>query len=139
MLRLRAFVVGFTAATMLVRSARFIVELAEGRDVVWKKLDEAEPRYGIPVKSYTQVYKSLVSSRRMWRFHEALSFYEVHQDDVASFADDAVVGELVTFLQEEDEFLQYRKRDYLKRRWNYRLHSFKRRHISGYKLSLIHI
>ena len=73
-LRLRAFIVGFAAATMLVRSARFIVELAEGRDVVWKKLDEAEPRYGIPVKSYTQVYKSLVSSRRMWRFHEALSF-----------------------------------------------------------------
>ena len=138
-LRLRAFIVGFTAATMLVRSARFIVELAEGRDVVWKKLDEAEPRYGIPVKSYTQVYKSLVSSRRMWRFHEALSFYEVHQDDVASFADDAVVGELVTFLQEEDEFLQYRKRDYLKRRWNYRLHSFKRRHISGYKKVMFHL
>jgi len=138
-LRLRAFTVGFAAGTMLVRAAKFMVELGDGRDVIRKKLDEGESRYGISRKSYTKVYKNLVSSRRMWRFHEALSFYEVHKDDVAAFVGDLVIGELVTILKEEDEFLQYRKRDYLKRRLDYRLHSFKRRHVSGYKKVMFHL
>ena len=138
-LRLRAFIVGFSAATALVRSANFIIDLAADRPVVWKKLDESEPRYGIPVKSYTQVYKNLVSARRMWRFHEALMFYEVHRDDIALLVVDPVVGELVALLLEEEEFLQFRKSEYLRRRWDYRLHSFKRRHISGYKKVMFHL
>ena len=138
-LRLRAFVVGFSSATMLVRAAKFMVDLAAERSVVWKKLDEAEPRYSIPRKSYTQVYKNLVSSRRMWRFHEAMMFYEVHRGDITLLSADPVVGELVAILAEEEEFLQYRKRDYLKRKWDYRLHSFKRRHVSGYKKVMFHL
>ena len=138
-LRLRAFVVGFSSATMLVRAAKFMVDLAAERSVVWKKLDEAEPRYSIPRKSYTQVYKNLVSSRRMWRFHEAMMFYEVHRRDITLLSADPVVGELVAILAEEEEFLQYRKRDYLKRKWDYRLHSFKRRHVSGYKKVMFHL
>lgn len=137
--RLQAFVVGFTAATMLVRAATFIVDLAAERPVVWKKLDEAESRFGIPAKSYTSVYKNLVSSRRMWRFHEALVFYEVHREDVSALDADSVVGELVALLNVEKPFLQYRKRDYLKRKWGYRLHSFKRRHVSGYKKVMFHL
>ena len=137
--RLRAFVVGFTAATILVRSATFMVDLAAERPVVWKKLDEAEPRYGIPAKSFTMVYKNLGSSRRMWRFHEAMMFFEVHGEDIADLADDEVVGELVELLGEEAPFLQYRKRDYIRRKWNYRLHSFKRRNISGYKKVMFHL
>ncbi|MBK1831218.1 hypothetical protein JIN77_10805 [Verrucomicrobiaceae bacterium R5-34] len=137
--RLQAFVVGFAAATMLVRSAKFIVDLAAERPVVWKKLDEPEPRFGIPVKSYTRIYKNLVSSRRMWRFHEALMFYEVHREDIAAHEADPVIGELVAVLKIEEPFLQYRKRDYLKRKWDYRLHSFKRRHVSGYKKVMFHL
>ncbi|MBT8037708.1 MAG: hypothetical protein KJO21_09205 [Verrucomicrobiae bacterium] len=138
-LRLQAFVVGFAAATMLVRAASFMVDLAADRPVVWKKLDEAEPRYGIPEKSFTRVYKGLSSSRRMWRFHEAIMFYEMHHEDVTAFSDDPVVGELVRLLRDEAPFLEYRKRDYLKRKWNYRLHSFRRRHVSGYKKVMFHL
>jgi len=138
-LRLQAFTVGFAAATMLVRAATFMVDLAAEKSVVWKKLDEAEPRYGIPEKSYTQVYKNLVASRRMWRFHEALMFYEVHKEDIASLSEDSVVGGVVDILAAEEPFLQFRKRDYLKRKWNYRLHSFKRRHVSGYKKVMFHL
>ncbi|MGB0774384.1 MAG: YiiX/YebB-like N1pC/P60 family cysteine hydrolase [Akkermansiaceae bacterium] len=138
-LRIRAFVAGFAAAAMLVRSATFIVDLAAARPVVWKKLDEAEPRYGIPAKCFTLLYKRIGSARTMWRFHEAMMFYEVHRDDVLALGDDPVVGDLVRVLQEEEGFLQYRKRDYLKRKWGYRLHSFKRRHVSGYKKVMFHL
>lgn len=137
--RLRAFVVGFAAATMLVRSATYIVDLARDRPIVWKKLDEAEPRYGIAEKSFTMVYKNLSSSRRMWRFHEAMMFFEIHGGDIDSLKDDRVVGELVSLLDEEAAFLEYRKRDYIKRKWEYRLYSFKRRNVSGYKKVMFHL
>ncbi len=137
-LRLQAFVVGFSSAAILMRSATFIVDLAHEKPVVAKKLDEAECRYGIQAKSYTQVYKNLSSSRRMWRFHEAMMFYEIHSAEIHALREDPIVGELVILLEQESEFLQYRKRDYIKRKWNYRLHSFKRRHISGYRKVMFH-
>lgn len=136
---LRAFVVGFAAAAILVRMGTYIVDLAAKRPVVWKKLDEAESRYGIPRKSFTEVYKKLGSTRRMWRFHEALLFYEVHREDVGGMADDPVVGELVEVLRAEESFLSYRKRDYLKRKLGYGLHAFKRRNMSGYKQVMFHM
>ena len=138
-LRLQSFIIGFTAATILVRTASFIIDLADKKPVVSKKLDEAESRYGIRPKSYTQIYKNLSSSRRMWRFHEALIFYENHLDDISQLRSDRIVGPLVTILDEEQPFLQYRKRDYIKRKWNYRLHSFKRRHVSGYRKAMFHL
>ena len=61
--RLRAFIIGFLAAAMLMRAASFLVDLAAKRSVVRKKLDEAEPRFGIPAKSFTAVYKNLGSYR----------------------------------------------------------------------------
>jgi len=130
---LRAFIVGFTAAAILVRMGTFMVDLAAKRPVVWKKLDEPESRYGIPKKSFSEVYKKLGSTRRMWRFHEALLFWEANRGEIESMAGDLVVGDLVAVLRQEEEFLQYRKRDYVKRKLDYSVHSFQRRGISGCK------
>ncbi|MBT7958556.1 MAG: hypothetical protein HN759_04405 [Akkermansiaceae bacterium] len=136
---MRTYIIGFTAAAMLVRSATYMVSLAQNRSVVWKKLDEAEPRFGIPVKSFTMVYKNLGSARRMYRFHEAMTFYEVHRDDIKALSDDPLVGELVHILAHEEQFFETRKRKYLQKKWGYRRHSFKRRHISGYKKVMFHL
>lgn len=136
---LRAFVVGFTAAAILVRMGVFIVDMAGKRPVVSKKLDEPELRYGIPKNSYTQVYKKLGSTRRMWRFHEALLFCEANREDIEALESDLVVGDLVALLRREEKFLHYTKTDYLKRKLDYHLHSFKRRHVSGYKKVMFHI
>ncbi len=136
---LQAFVIGFTAAAILVRMGSWIVDLAAKRPVVWKKLDEPDDRYGIPKKSFTAVYKKLGSTRRMWRFHEALMFCEVHREEIAALGEDDVVGELVGLLREEEPYLQYRKRDYLMRKLDYSVHSFRRRHISGYKKVMFHM
>lgn len=136
---MRTYIIGFTAAAMLVRSATYMVSFAQNRSVVWKKLDEAEPRYGIPVKSFTMVYKNLGSARRMYRFHEAMTFYEVYRDDITALSDDPLVGELVQILAHEEQFFETRKRNYLQKKWAYRRHSFKRRHISGYKKVMFHL
>jgi hypothetical protein len=136
---LRAFVVGFAAAAILVRMGTYMVDLAADRPVVWKKLDEPESRFGIPEKSFTMVYKNLGSTRRMWRFHEALMFSEVNREDIEALEHDPVVGELVSLLRAEEPFLQYSKSDYLKRKLDYHVHSFKRKHVSGYKKVMFHM
>ena len=131
--RLRAFIIGFLAAAMLMRAASFLVDLAAGRSVVKKKLDEAEPRFGIPAKSFTAVYKNLGSYRSMWRFLSAARFYELHDEDIAGLARDQHMKVLIELLDEESKYFQYSKQGYLRRKLHYRLHSFKRRHVSGYK------
>lgn len=136
---LRAFVVGFTAAAILVRMGSWMVDLAAKRPVVWKKLDEPDVRYGIPKKSFTAVYKKLGSTRRMWRFHEALIFCEVHREDIKLLERDEIVGELVSLLREEEPYLQYQKRDYLRRKLDYSVHAFKRRNFSGYRKVMFHM
>ena len=131
--RLRAFIIGFLAAAMLMRAASFVVDLAARRSVVKKKLDEAEPRFGIPAKSFTAVYKNLGSYRSMWRFLSAARFYELHDEDIAGLARDQHMKVLIELLDEESKYFQYSKQGYLRRKLHYRLHSFKRRHVSGYK------
>ena len=132
-IRLRAFVVGFLAAVMLMRLASFIVNLAARRRVVRKKLDEPEPRYGIPAKSFAMVYKNLGSHRSMWRFMSAVRFYKVHSKDIAALAKNPQMKDLIELLDDEAKSIQYSKRDHIRRKMLYRLYSLKRRHVSGYK------
>ena len=40
---------------------------------------------------------------------------------------------LIELLDEESKYFQYSKQAYLRRKLHYRLHSLKRRHVSGYK------
>lgn len=136
---LRAFLVGFTAAAMLVRMSTYMVDLAVKKPVVWNKLDEAEARYGIPRKSFTGVYKNLSSTRRMWMFHEGILFCEMHRQDLEALSADPVVGGVVEVLKQEEPFLQYKKRDYLKRKLDYSLFSFSRRHVSGFRQVMFHM
>ncbi|GAA5496635.1 hypothetical protein Rhal01_02820 [Rubritalea halochordaticola] len=138
--RMCTFAAAFAAATVLVRSAKYIVDIAADQFLVWKKLDEAELRYGIAKNSFSAVFKNLTSSRRMWRFYESIRFYELHKEEIYALAEQGgVVAELVEILKEEEEFLEFRKRDYLKRRLRYTLHSFVRRHHTGYKKAMFHI
>ncbi|MDB4722643.1 hypothetical protein OAF11_01200, partial [Akkermansiaceae bacterium] len=69
--RMQVFGLSFCAAAMLVRSANFVIGLAKERPVVWKKLDEAEPRYQLERKTFTRLYRNLSSLRWMWYYHDA--------------------------------------------------------------------
>ena len=66
-------------------------------------------------------------------------FYEAYARDIGALRNDPIVGELVALLDDEAPFLRYRKRDYIKRHLSYRLYSFKRRHVSGYKKVMFHL
>lgn len=131
---IRAFAVAFTAACVLMRAAEFIVDLAGDRFLVWKKLDEAELRYGIEAKSFSRMYKNLTSPRRMWRFYEATLFWELHSDEVMSLrGEGGRMRELIEVLESELPFVRRSKAAYLKRQLQYRIFSFRRRQHSSYR------
>ena len=62
-----------------------------------------------------------------------LRFYELHAEDIAALGRDQHMKGLIELLDEESKYFQYSKQAYLRRKLHYRLHSFKRRHVSGYK------
>jgi hypothetical protein len=137
--RLRAFVIGFTAACMLLRSGSYLVRIAEGRPVVSQKLDEAEPRFGIARKSFTEIYRAQSSVQRMWKFFMAWRFYDEYRGRIIAMSDDELVGSVISLLTGEEPFMEKRRREYIAKRFRYRLHSFLRRNRSGFENTMFHI
>ena len=137
--QLRVFVIGFTAACYLVRSTLYMITMVDGRKVVKRKLDEAEPRFGIRRKSFTEVYRLQSSVRRMWKFHEAWQFYETNKGEIHDFHQDPQLGEIVNFLAAEEPFMETRRREYWKHRLRYRLHSFRRRHRTTFEQTMFQL
>ena len=78
----QAFGVAFCGAELLVRTGEYLIDLARERDIVWKKLDEAEPRYGIRRKNFTRLYRGLTSARKMNWFYTARDYFDNHREEV---------------------------------------------------------
>ncbi len=128
------FIVSFCAACLLVRSGRFLIDSFRKERVIWRKLDEAEPRFGIPAKQFTKVYRSLTSPANIWVFLEAARYWRENKAKLnQTFANDPIVKPLLVILAEEEPFIETSKRYYATGRLKYRLHSFFRRNHSGYK------
>lgn len=131
--RLPVFITAFAAACVLMRADRFMVELAADRPVLWKKLDEADPRAGIPRKTFTAVFKSLSDPVNARRFLLAADFQERHRSGIRALATDPVAGPVVALLEREEPWIGRRKRDALKLLVSYRRFSFVRRNRSAWK------
>ena len=129
----QVFAVAFCTACMLVRSGRFIVDSFRKDRVAWKKLDEAEPRFGIPRKQFTHIYRSLTSPRNIFIFLAGVRYYEQMRPELNSLADHPTVGPIVKLLHEEESFIEKSKRYFAMGRLKYRWHSFLRRHYTGFK------
>ena len=125
------FMVAYAAACLLMRAGSFIVEMATAHPIVMKKLDEPEPRFGLESKIFTRIYSSLTSPKRRWGFFEATRYYEAHRAEIVALKDDAVLGPVVELLLAEEVTVSARRRDFLKTRLAYRIHSFIRRNHSG--------
>ena len=79
---LQAFGIAFCGAEIIVRTGEYLIGLARERDIVWKKLDEAELRYGLKRKSFTRLYRQLTSNFTMRRFYQARDYFDAHRDSV---------------------------------------------------------
>ncbi len=131
--RLPVFAAAFASACVLSRADRYVVELAAGRPVVWKKLDEEDRRAGIPRKTFTGIYKSVSHPANLTRLVFAADFYRKHREEIMALAGDPVMGPVVELLAGEEPMIEAGWRDALKRHVSYRLFSFLRRNRSAWK------
>ena len=136
---LRVFGIAFCAASMLMRSAVFLLSIARNQPVVWKKLDEAEPRYGLERKSFTQIYSSLGSPKRILRYRMARRFYEIHRESIHESLKRGGLEEVIPWLEFEEPHFEIRKRSIWARIMTYRIHSLTRRSTSGYRKVMFHL
>ncbi len=131
--RLPVFATAFAAACVLMRKDRFLVDLAATRPVVWKKLDEEDPRSGIPRKTFTAVYRSVSDPANGRRFLEAADFYQKQRGAIRALGEDPRMGPVVDLLSAEEPWIERRRRDVMKRVVSYRWFSFLRRNRSAWK------
>jgi hypothetical protein len=131
--RLPVFVTTFAAACILMRATGFVVNLAKDRSVVWKKLDEADVKAGIPRKSFTALYKAAAGAHNWRRFLAAADFYFAHREGIRELAAHPVIGPLVALLEAEEPTIERRRRAALKRLFAYRWFSFWRRNRSAWR------
>lgn len=131
-----AFAVAFAAACLLLRQARGLAALAGAHPLLARKLDEASPLHGIPRKTFTALYRATTDPLRLARFREAAAFYEKHRSSIVALAADPELAAAIGVLEAEEEWIERRKRDILRRRVEYGWHSFLRRHRSAWKQSV---
>jgi hypothetical protein len=134
--QLPAFAVAFAAACLLLRQARGLAALAGVYPLLARKLDEASPLHGIPRKTFTALYRATTDPLRLARFRDAAEFYEKHRSSIAGLAADPELAGAIGLLDEEEEWIERRKRDIFRRRIEYGWHSFLRRHRSAWKQSV---
>ena len=128
------FIVAFAAACLLMRSGRFLIDSFRKQRVIREKLNEAEPRFGIPRKQFTRIYYSMSSPRKVWVFLEAIRYWRENKADlVEQFQLDPVIGPVIEILLAEEPYIEASKGYYVSHRMKYRLHSFLRRNHSGFK------
>jgi len=84
--RLRAFLLDFTAASVLYQVSLKFVDLFEKSSDAVAKLNEPEPNWGVPRGFYDTIRRNLASRRNVKMFEVARRYY--HQDHVqAAIAD----------------------------------------------------
>lgn len=98
---LEAFGIAFCGAEIIVRTGEYLIGLARDRDIVWKKLDEAEARYGIKRKSFTRLYRQLTSHFTMNGFYQARDYFDENREAIMeALSGDALspIAEILTTL-----------------------------------------
>lgn len=126
--RLRTFAVAFCAACMLMRAAHFLTDNYAGSAVVWQKLDEAEPRYGLPRKQFSAIYAAVTHPYTVWRFYRAVEFARGHAEAIRALGHRPDLRAVIDLLdQEHYEAVQTSKRAEARHRLRYLWHSLNRR------------
>ncbi len=133
---LQAFILVYTAACLLVRAARYLLEEFATNTLVQRKLNEAEKRYRIPRKQYTEIYKSLTNPVNAWRLREAVHLADGQRADIDAMRSDPRMAGVLSYLDESEDAVRVGLRDVLSSRLKYRWHSLRRRRASAAQKSV---
>ena len=131
----RVFLLGYSAACLLLRIDRLLVEDVATHTLVQRKLNEGEPVRRIPRKQYTRVFKSLADTGNAWRLYQVMRFARKNEEKLDAMAADPNVGFLAEARVHLEIMLDPSKSNFLKRFLQYREHSLRRRGASALQQS----
>lgn len=100
----RSYGIALCASAMLWRTGHALLDLAQGRDVVWQKLDEAEPRFGIERKTFTYMYEGLTAPKVMAKYRKSWRFYRRHAAQIHEALSGDPFEAIIPLLQSEAGF-----------------------------------
>ena len=137
---LRSYGTALCAAAMLWRTGHGLLDMAHGRDIVWKKLDEAEPRYGIERKTFTYMYTGLTSSKMIAKYRKSWRFYHNNVDKIhgalMALGPDSAYAQISPLLKAEANLSTPTLLQWISNRVQFRGFSYRRRHMSAAQKSL---
>jgi len=94
------FLAGFSAALILVDSARFLRETVEDRPILKRKLNEEHREFGIPANVYDMVQTSLLSVRHAWHLYHGIKFWRDNEDRLLALGnEDPSLREVLDIIQ----------------------------------------
>ena len=137
--RLPSFAVAYTAACLLVRAARDLVGGIATHTLVQRKLNEAEPRFRIPRKQFTAIYRSLTSPVHALRLNDARRFADDHRSALEDLAAEPWLAPVIAHLHEAEAALDVDPATYVRARLRYRWHAWRRRRASAAQQALFGI
>jgi len=134
--RARAYAIAYAAAGLLVRAARFVVEHYARHEVIQRKLNEAEPRFGLPRKQFTAVYQAVTNPRNAVQLADATRFAAAHRGEIEALATEPHFAAVLHHLRESEPAMQRGTGDLVRARLAYRWHSLRRRRASAFQQAL---
>ena len=120
------FSIAFCAAEIIVGTGEYLIDLARDRDIIWKKLDEADLRFGLKRKQFTRLYRQLTSAMKMHGFYRARAFYDENKTRILEAAPSEIIDILETL-----NLPTASRGDHLRRYRRFVRHSLKRRRKSA--------
>jgi hypothetical protein len=84
--RARCFMIGYTAAAIAYEMALRFVRTYGADDNARRKLNEAEPRWGIVAGMFDRIYESAANERNSRAFNEMAEYYALRRDEWRSAA-----------------------------------------------------
>jgi hypothetical protein len=118
---------------VLARANRFLTDLARDKPVLWKKLDEPDAAAGLPRKSFTLIFKNATRPATLRLLLAATDCYFANREAILALAAEARFAPVVALLEGEEQLMERRRSDALKRLVAYRWFSVLRRYRSAWR------
>ncbi len=130
------FVVGYSAACLLIRNDRlFLFDIAK-HSVVQRKFNEAFPEYRIPRKQYTNIFAAFVDGHDTIRLFNAVTDARHNRHILERLCRDPIVGNLAKQLPHFETWLDVSKRNYIMRLFGFLSHKWRRKGVVALNNSL---
>lgn len=131
-----AFLIAYTAACLLIRAAKALVNELGANALVQRKLNEPEPRLGIPGGQYSAIYRSVTSPFNAWRILDAVRYADARRTELETLATDARFAPVLELLRAAEPAARTPAKDFAFARLRYRLHSLRRRHAGAWQSAM---